>query len=69
MFWRQRGSQFNGFVPHDDVARQREGLHVDDVDVPPLRPHVQPLALEGQVAVRDPGEGIQCNPKVMKMCT
>ena len=55
-FWRQRGSQLNGFVPHDDVAREGERLHVDDVDVPPLRPDVQPLTLEGQVAVRDPGE-------------
>lgn len=48
-------SQFYGLVPHDDVTRQDERLDVDDVRVAALRPHVQPLALEGKVAERDPG--------------
>lgn len=43
-------SQFNGFVPHDDIAWEHKGLHVDDVDVPPFCADVQPLTLEGQVA-------------------
>lgn len=43
-------SQFNGFVPHDDVAWERKGLHVDNVDVPSFCADVQPFTLEGQVA-------------------
>lgn len=46
-------SQFDGFVPHDDIAWEGEGLHVDDVDVSSLWADVQPFALEGQVAVCD----------------
>lgn len=46
-------SQFDGFVPHNNVAWESEGLHVDDVDVSPLWADVQPFALEGQVAVCD----------------
>ena len=44
-------SQFDGFVPVDDITRQSERLEADDVYVSALRPHVQPLALERQVAV------------------
>lgn len=43
-------SQFNGFVPHDDVAWEHKGLHVDNVDVPSFCADVQPFTLEGQVA-------------------
>ena len=43
-------SQFDGLVPHDDVAGQDKGLDVDDVSVASLRAHVQPLALERKVA-------------------
>lgn len=46
-------SQFDGFVPHDDVAWESEGLHVDNVDVSPFCADVKPFALEGQVAVCD----------------
>ena len=46
-----RHLQFDGFVPHDHVAWEGKGLHVDDVDVPSFRADVQPLALEGQVDV------------------
>lgn len=49
-------SQFYGLVPHDDVSRQNEGLDIDDVRVSALCPHVQPFALKGKVAKRDPGE-------------
>lgn len=52
-------SQFYGFVPHDDVTRQDERLDVDDVRVAALRPHVEPFALEGKVAKRDPGRGAE----------
>lgn len=48
-------SQFYGLVPHDDITRQDERLNVDDVSVAALRSHVEPFALEGKVAKRDPG--------------
>lgn len=48
-------SQFYGLVPHDDISGQNEGLDVDDVCVPALRPHIQPFTLKGKVAKRDPG--------------
>lgn len=54
--WRQlqdADSQFDGFVPHNNVAWEGEGLHVDDVDVSSFCADVQPFALEGQVAVCD----------------
>ena len=47
-------SQFDGFVPVDDVTRQSERLEADDVYVAAFRSNVQPLALERQVAVADP---------------
>ena len=50
-------SQFDGFVPHDDVAWESEGLHVDNVDVSSFCADVKPFALEGQVAVCDPARG------------
>lgn len=52
-------SQFDGFVPHDDVAWESEGLHVDDVDVSSFCADVKPFALEGQVAVCDSARGDQ----------
>lgn len=54
---RNADSQFDGFVPHDDVAWETEGLHVDDVDVSSFRADVQPFALKGQVAVCDSAPG------------
>lgn len=59
--WRraEENSQFYGLVPHDDVTRQDERLDVDDVRVAALRPHIQPFALEGKVAKRDPGRGAE----------
>ena len=50
-------SQFYGLVPVDDVSRERERVHVDDVNVAPLRADVQPLALERQAHRHDPGGG------------
>lgn len=49
-------SHFYGLVPHDDISGQNEGLYVDDVCVPTLCADVQPFALKGKVAKRDPGE-------------
>ena len=46
-------SQFDGFVPVDDVTRERERLETDDVNVAAFSADVQPLALERQVAVAD----------------
>lgn len=48
--------QFYGLIPHDYVSWQNEGLDVDDVCVPTLRPHVQPFTLKGKVAKCDPAE-------------
>ena len=45
--------QFHGLIPVDDVARESERLHVNDVYVAALCSNVQPLALERQVAVCD----------------
>lgn len=45
--------QFNGLVPVDDIAREGESLDVGHVDISSLRPYVQPLTLEWQVAVGD----------------
>lgn len=47
-------SHFDGLVPVDDVSGEREGLDVDDVHVPALRAHVDPLGGERQVQARDP---------------
>jgi len=46
-------SQFDGFVPVDNVTRQSERLKADDVYVAALRADVQPLALERKMAVTD----------------
>lgn len=46
-------SQFNGLVPVDDIAREGESLDVSNVDISSLRPYIQPLTLEWQVAVGD----------------
>jgi len=46
--------QLDGFVPVDDVSRQGEALHVDDVDVAFFRSDVEPFGLERQVEADDP---------------
>lgn len=48
--------QFNGFVPHDDIAWEGEGLHIDNVNVPSFRAHVEPFTLKRQMAKRDPAK-------------
>lgn len=50
-------SQLDGFVPHDDVAGQREGLHVHDGDAASSGANIQPPTLEGQMAKRHPAGG------------
>ena len=62
--WCTADSQFDGLVPHDDVAGQDKGLDVDDVSVATLRAHVQPLALERKVAEGDPGRERETGPGV-----
>lgn len=52
-------SQFDGFVPHNDVAWESEGLHVDNVNVSSFWADVKPFALKGQVAVCDSAKGDQ----------
>lgn len=49
-------SHFDGLVPVDDVAGEREGVDVDDVHVPTLRAHVQPLGLQREVQACDPAD-------------
>lgn len=49
-------SQFNGFVPHDDIAWESEGLHIDNMNVPPFCSDIKPFTLEGQMAKRDPAK-------------
>ena len=44
-------SQFDGFVPVDDIAGEDERLDVDNMDIAPLCSNVQPLTLEWQVTV------------------
>lgn len=56
---RNTDSQFDGFVPHDDVAWETEALHVDNVDVSSFCADVKPFALKGQVAVCDSARGDQ----------
>lgn len=46
--------QLDGFIPVDHVTGDGEGLDVHDVDVPPLRAHVEPFALEREVEAGDP---------------
>lgn len=61
-FWLGKGntshthSQFNGFVPHDDIAWESEGLHIDNMNVPPFCSNVKPFTLEGKMAKRDPAK-------------
>lgn len=47
-------SQFNGFIPHNDVAWECEGLHIDNMYITSLSAHIEPLTLERQMA--------KCNP-------
>jgi len=47
-------SQFDGFVPHDGVPRQRKCLDVHNVNVAMIRSDIHPLGLERQVAERYP---------------
>jgi len=46
--------QFDGFVPHDGVARQRVCFNVDHVDVALVRSDIDPLGLEREVTERYP---------------
>ena len=46
-------SQFDGFVPVDNITRQSERLEANDVYIAALRADVQPLALKRQMTVTD----------------
>lgn len=49
-------SQFNSFVPHDDIAWESERLHIDNMNVPPFCSDVKPFTLEGKMAKSDPAK-------------
>lgn len=54
MHRRQANSQFDGFVPHDGVTRQRETLDVHHMNVAMVRSYVNPLRLERKMTERYP---------------
>jgi hypothetical protein len=47
-------SQFDGFVPIDDVTGKSERLKTDYVNVASFGPNVKPFTLERHVTVADP---------------
>lgn len=47
-------SQFNGFIPHDDIAWESKWLHIDNVNVSSFGSHVEPFTLERQMTKRYP---------------
>ena len=56
-------SQSYRLVPVDDVAGQAEVVKVEDVRVPLLRPHEQPLGLDGG---GHGGESLPVEPQLLQ---